>query len=179
MQIYKFRVLSSENKEFVRDIIIPAETLFYDLHMGIQAACAYDFSQMTSFYTSNKDWEKGQEISMIDIDEQSNTDDEKPLYMKDVSLNELLSTKGSRLLYLFDFFSVRMMFIELVDLWEMSPEEAKQNYPQCSYSQGSAPEMIIIDDIDDDFTDDFSEFEDPDIYDDFSEGFENIDEFDI
>lgn len=177
MKIYKFRLLSSENNEFVRDIVIPDEKRFYDLHMGIQAACNYDFTQMTSFYLSNKDWEKLDEISMMKMDETA-SDEDTPYFMKDVRLNELITGNGQRLLYLFDFFSVRMLFIELVDMWDMSPEEAKQNYPQCTYTKGDAPEMLVIDDMMDsnDFLDD-DEFDD--FGDEFSEGFENIDDLDI
>ena len=179
MKIYKFRVLSSENKDFIRDIEIPDEKRFYDLHMGIQAACGYDFTQMTSFYLSNGEWEKGDEISMMAMDPES-SDENTPYYMKDVRLKDLIKEENQRLLYLFDFFSVRMMFIELVDSWDMSPDEARQNYPQCSLAEGDAPEMMIIDDNMD--PDDM--FSDPDDLDDefgdeFSEGFENIDDLDI
>lgn len=181
MKIYKFRVLSSENKDFVRDIEIPDEKRFYDLHMGIQAACGYDFTQMTSFYLSNEDWEKGDEISMMVMD----PDDENvPYFMKDVLLKDLIKEENQRLLYLFDFFSVRMMFIELVDIRDMSSEEAKQNYPQCSLSEGDAPEMMKIDDnmAADDMLSDLDEFEDEfgdEFGDEFSGGFENIDDLDI
>jgi hypothetical protein len=176
MNIYKFRVLSTENKDFVRDIEIPDEKRFYDLHMGIQAACEYDFSQMTSFFLSNKSWEKETEISMLEMDEDSEQE-EKPYYMKDVRLKDLISKTNQRLLYLFDFFSVRMMFIELVEIRPMTPKEAKLNYPICTFAEGKAPEMIIIDDFMDAnslLPDDLDEFDD-----DFPEDFENIDDYDL
>ncbi len=176
MKIYKFRILSPESKDFVRDIEIPDEKRFYDLHMGIQAACDYDFAQMCSFYLSNQAWEKEEEISMIDLDEPSD-EDEKPHFMKDVRLKDLITKANQRLLYLFDFFSVRMMFIELVEIRPMTPKEAKQNHPICTSSEGKAPEMQIIDDVmnvEDLLPDDFDEFDD-----DFPEDFENIDDYDL
>ncbi|MEA1873009.1 MAG: hypothetical protein U9N51_01075 [Bacteroidota bacterium] len=176
MNIYKFRILSTESKDFIRDIEIPDEKRFYDLHMGIQAACDFDFAQMTSFYLSNKGWEREEEISMIDMDKAGDEDD-KPYFMKDVRLKDLISKANQRLLYLFDFFSVRMMFIELVEIRPMTPKEAKQNYPICSFSEGEAPKMQVIDDVlnvDDLLPDDFDEFDD-----DFSEGFDNIDDYDL
>jgi len=176
MNIYKFRILSPESKNFVRDIEIPDEKRFYDLHMGIQAACEYDFAQMTSFYLSNQSWEKEQEISMINMDE-SGDELDKPYFMKDVRLKDLISKTNQRLLYLFDFFSVRMMFIELVEIRQMTPKEAKLNYPICTFSEGEAPKMQIIDDMmdaDSLLPDDFDEFDD-----DFPEDFENIDDYDL
>ncbi|MDA3911182.1 MAG: hypothetical protein PF448_07490 [Bacteroidales bacterium] len=176
MKIYKFRILSSENKDFVRDIEIPDEKRFYDLHMGIQAACDFDFSQMTSFFLSNQAWEKETEISMLEMDEDPDQE-EKPHYMKDVRLKDLITKANQRLLYLFDFFSVRMMFIELVEIRTMTPKEAKLNYPICTFAEGKAPEMQIIDDVmnmEDLLPDDFDEFDD-----DLSEDFENIDDYDL
>jgi hypothetical protein len=176
MNIYKFRVLSTESKDFVRDIEIPDEKRFYELHMGIQAACEYDFTQMTSFFLSNQAWEKETEISMLEIDEESDQE-EKPYFMKNVRLKDLIIKPNQRLLYLFDFFSVRMMFIELVEIRQMTPKEAKLNYPICTFAEGTAPEMQIIDDVmnmEDLLPNDLDEFDD-----DFPEGFENIDDYDL
>ncbi|MFO7789970.1 MAG: IS1096 element passenger TnpR family protein [Bacteroidota bacterium] len=145
MKILTLRILSSENPKFIRDIDIPDEKRFYDLHMAIQAACNYDYSQMTSFYISNKKWEKLQEISMVRMDED---DDIAPELMKETLLRQYLKKKGQRLLYLFDFFSVRMMFIELVSVRKMNAKEAKLNFPRCILSEGKAPPALIVDDLD-------------------------------
>lgn len=184
MKLFKFRVLSSENKDFVRDIVIPDSQRFYDLHMAIQAACKYDFTQMTSFYLSDESWEKGDEISMMAMDPDS-TDADTPYYMKDVFLSDLIKEENQRLLYLFDFFSVRMLFIELVDQWEANEAEAEQKYPQCPLSEGDAPEMMKIDDsmsadaMLNDFEDEFGNEFDDEFGDEFSGSFDNIDDLDI
>ncbi|MFW5805058.1 MAG: IS1096 element passenger TnpR family protein [Bacteroidales bacterium] len=169
MKILTLRILSSENLKFIRDIDIPDEKRFYDLHMGIQAACGYDYSQMTSFYISNKNWEKLQEISMVRMDE---NDKSAPELMKETLLKKYLTKKGQRLLYLFDFFSVRMMFIEVVNVRTMTPKEAKLNYPRCILSEGKAPPELIVDDFGIDPDEDDDELLG-------SDGIENIDDFDI
>ncbi|MGC9332060.1 MAG: IS1096 element passenger TnpR family protein [Bacteroidales bacterium] len=145
MEILTLRILSPENSNFIRDIDIPDEKRFYDLHLAIQSACDYDYSQMTSFYISNKKWEKIQEISMVRMD-----DDDKnaPELMKETLLKKYLCKKGQRMLYLFDFFSVRMMFIEVVRVHTMTAKEAKLNYPRCILSEGKAPPALIVDDFD-------------------------------
>ncbi|HKK69164.1 MAG TPA: hypothetical protein VJ946_13165 [Bacteroidales bacterium] len=171
MNILTFRILSPENPKFIRDIDIPDEKRFYDLHMGIQAACNYDYSQMTSFYLSNQNWEKLREISMMPMEEQNT--EEAPLNMKYTLIKDKLQKKGQRLLYLFDFFSVRMMFIELVNIRKMGPEEARLNYPRVILSEGEAPQQLMVDDFDADI-----DLDDPDDYDE-PESFENIDDLDI
>lgn len=147
MNILTFRILSHEKSDFIREIDIPDEKNFYDLHRGIQAACNYDNSQMTSFFMSNENWEKLQEISMLPMEE---NEEKKPLIMKDTLLKNNFSKKGERLLYLFDFFSVRMMFIELVKIRKMTAEEAKLNYPRIIKSEGKPPQQMQIDDFDND-----------------------------
>ncbi|MFO7879350.1 MAG: IS1096 element passenger TnpR family protein [Bacteroidota bacterium] len=173
MKILTFRILSPENPKFVRDIDIPDEKRFYDLHMGIQAACNYDYTQMTSFYLSNENWEKLEEISMMPQEEDIES---KHRMMKETLLKDLLHKKGQRLLYLFDFFSVRMMFIEVVNVRDMTATEAKLNYPRVVTSEGDPPPALIVDDFD-------SELDDFDINDsgdyDEPESFENIDDLDI
>ena len=70
--------------------------------------------------------------------------------MKNILIKDKLNAKGDRLLYLFDFFSVRMMFIELVKSRQMTAEEAKLNYPRIIKSEGNPPEQMQIDDFDND-----------------------------
>ncbi len=179
MKLYTFRILSAEDTDFVRDIKITEEHSFYDLHMAIQAACDYDFTQMTSFFLSDEDWDKGEEISMMKMDEDDSIED-SPYYMKDVLLKDLIKKDNQRLLYLFDFFSVRMMFVELLNTVEIKESNKKQSYPLCSLSEGIAPEMIIIDDnFDMNDMDLDDEFEDELFDDDFDGNFENIDDFDL
>jgi hypothetical protein len=169
MKILTLRILSSENSKFIRDIDILDEKRFYDLHLGIPTACDYDYSQMTSFYISNKKWEKLQEISMVRMDED---DKNAPELMKDTLLKKYLTKKGQRLLYLFDFFSVRMLFIEVVKVRTMTAKEAKLNYPRCILSEGKAPPALIVDDYGID-----PDAEDDDLLN--SGGVENIDDLDI
>ncbi len=145
MKILTLRILSSENAKFIRDIDITDEKRFYDLHMAIQTTCDYDYSQMTSFYISNKKWEKLQEISMVRMDED---DKNAPEPMEETLLKKYLTIKGQRLLYLFDFFSIRMMFIEVVNVRDMTAKEAKLNFPRCILSEGKAPPSLIVEDFD-------------------------------
>lgn len=178
MEVLKFRIISSENSDFIREIEIPESKQFYDLHIAIQTVCKYDSSQMTSFYLSNQEWEKLEEISMMPMDDEES---ETIIFnMKDVSLKDLIKNVGQRLLYLFDFFSVRMMFIELIEIKPMQEGLSLENYPRCTYSEGTAPEAIIIDDSieDNNSINDYDKFQDIDEFDELG-GFENIDDLDI
>ena len=56
--IYRFRVILDSRQDHVfRDIEIPYDASFEDLHNSIQQAFGFDGTQMASFYESNNDWE--------------------------------------------------------------------------------------------------------------------------
>ncbi len=169
--IVKFRIVSGENGKFVRDIEIYENSTFYDLHLAIQDACEYDGSMMTSFYTSNNKWEKGKEIAMEIIDPKSQ---EGVLLMNKTKISEIAVKKGNKFLYLYDLFSVRFLFIEIVNIRNEEKEDEKLEFPICTLSQGNPPKQFFIDDIkpenlDDDFENSFGDDFDDDCSDDFDD----------
>ncbi len=67
MSIYKFRVLIEGEKQVFRDIEIKSDQNFEEFHQSILKAFDFDNEQMASFYLSDYDWNKGQEISLFDM----------------------------------------------------------------------------------------------------------------
>ncbi|MDD2636603.1 MAG: hypothetical protein PHW82_14010 [Bacteroidales bacterium] len=172
--IIKYRLISAESDDFVRDIEIYSNNSFEDLHNAIQVSCDYDSSLMSSFYLSNTNWDKLQEIVQEIIDKEFQTE---VMLMQDTKLSDLSPKKAQRYIYLFDFFSERAFFIEIVNIREQTPEDKKLEFPVCTLSQGKAPKQIFIDDeIPNDFEDEGSEefFDNPEDF-----GFENIDDYDL
>lgn len=56
--VYKFRIISDEVDDFLREIKIDSEASFYDLHEAILKCTNYKDDQMTSFFICDDDWEK-------------------------------------------------------------------------------------------------------------------------
>lgn len=167
--IVKYRIVSGENDNFVRDIEIYENSTFYDLHLAIQDACEYDGSMMTSFYTSNNKWEKRREIAMEIIDPKSQED---VLLMNETKINDFSVKKGKKLLYLYDLFSVRFLFIEIVNIRDVEKEDENLEFPICTLSQGDPPIQFFIDDIDpEDMGDDFENSFGDDFDDEFSDDY--------
>ena len=48
--VYKFRIISDEVDDFLREIKIDSEATFYDLHEAILKCTGYKDDQMTSFF---------------------------------------------------------------------------------------------------------------------------------
>ncbi len=137
--IFKFRLLSSEKDDFVRDFDISSGQTFYDLHMAIQKNFRYDPSQIASFFLCNSDWEKETEITLFEIPEEQGI---ATLAMEKSVLSDYISELRQKLIYIFDIFNERAFFIEIVGIRE---DDASKSYPRCTLSEGSPPVQIILD----------------------------------
>lgn len=136
MSIYKFRILLESKQDIFRDIEIKSTQNFEDLHEIIVASFGFDNSQMASFYLSNENWDKGQEISIFDM-QINEEEQEKVLVMADTMINTQVNCIGNHLLYAYDFLNMRNFFIELMEI--KVKEDPSAFYPRVIYSQGEAP----------------------------------------
>jgi len=136
--IFKFRIISGEEKDFVRDLEIPGTASFLDFHTAIQKELHYDATQLASFFLTDDGWEKELEITLIDM---MSDGFQTPIIMKDAIIEAYINAPKERMLYVFDFFSERAFFIECMEIF---PEIAGQAYPLISYRQGDPPQQIMI-----------------------------------
>ncbi len=172
--IIKYRIISGESDEFVRDIEIFSDDTFMEFHKAIQSACTYDSTMMSTFYLSNDNWDKLQEIAEAKMDEVAQFD---VLLMGETKLQDLEPEIGQRFIYIYDFFSVRSFFIEIVNVREKSTDDENLEFPICTLTHGTAPKQMFLDDsIPDNFDDEDPEdfFDNPEEF-----GFDNIDDYDI
>lgn len=136
MSIYKFRVLSESDEDVFRDIEIKSTQNFDDFHEIIVASFGFDNSQMASFYLSNDDWEKGQEITLFDMQIEENQQ-EKVLVMAETIINQEVNSAGAHILYAYDFLNMSNFFIELTEI--KVKEETDAFYPRVVNMQGELP----------------------------------------
>jgi len=134
--IYKFTILNDEVDNFVRVINIDSEAKFIDLHNAILDSVGYEKNLMTTFFICSENWEKGQEVTLVEMESSSEYDN---LVMEDTSLEELLVDENQKLLYVFDMISERVFFIELT---EIIPRK-NLDKPVCISSEGDAPVQIL------------------------------------
>ena len=131
MSIYKFRVLVEAEDVIFKDIEAKSGQTFEDLHEMIVAAFGFDNSQMASFYLSNEQWEKGQEIALFDM--QMGEDQPEILVMEKTPINTQINCIGAHLLYSYDFLDMTNFFIALI---EITVKEEAEFYPRVVHSQG-------------------------------------------
>ena len=148
--IYKFRMISGAEKVFLREYEIPSSYTFFSFHKFIQDDLGFDSDQLASFFITDENWNKGLELTLIDMENDAGL---AAIPMESVKLSDLLKKKKDRCLYVFDIFTDRCFFIELAEIAE--PAEDK-DYPYCKVSVGAPPEQLelgdisIIDDFDED-----------------------------
>jgi len=111
--VYKFTILSDEVDNFVRIISIDSEATFFDLHNVILDSVNYEKNQMTSFFLCSDNWEKEQEVTLVEMESSSEYDN---LVMEDTKLEDLLTEENQKLLYVFDMMSDRVFFMEMTDI---------------------------------------------------------------
>jgi hypothetical protein len=91
---------------------------------------------MTSFFLCSDDWEKEQEVTLVEMDSGSEYDN---LVMSETILGDLISDEGQKMLYVFDYLSDRAFFIELK---EIIPGK-NMTSPVCSLSKGLPPKQLM------------------------------------
>ncbi len=142
--IYLFRIISDENQDFCRDLVIKGSDTFLDFHQVLQKDLGFDPSQLASFFITNELWEKEQEITLMDM----NQDPEIPaVTMDQVTIEEHITEVEQRMIYVFDFFSERSFFIELL---EISNQTSRKNTPFIGHACGDAPAQESLDKLMDD-----------------------------
>lgn len=137
--VYKFTILSDEVDTFVREIGIDSEASFFDLHNAILDFVDYEKNQMTSFFICSDDWEKGQEVTLVETESSSEYDN---LVMDETKLEDLISDENQKLIYVFDMMSDRVFFMELT---EIVPRQSLDK-AVCLTTEGNAPIQILADD---------------------------------
>jgi hypothetical protein len=168
--IYKFRMISGDDTLFLKEYEFNADETFLDFHNFIQEDLEYDPFQLASFFLTDEQWNKGLELTLIDMENDAGL---AAIPMNSVKICDLIKEKKDRLLYVFDIFSDRCFFIELSNIIEPLVDA---NYPRCTASVGEPPEQLIIEEISiddifseegefDEITNDIGSFEDEDLSD--------------
>lgn len=91
--IYRFTIISDEVDDFVREIQIDPEATFYDFHEAILKSVGYTNDQMTSFFICDEDWEKEKEVTLEEMDDNSEMDS---WVMKDTRIDELVEDEKTK-----------------------------------------------------------------------------------
>ena len=137
--IFLFRIIIDENPDFFRDLVASGSDTFLDVHTVLQKELGYDPTQLASFFITSENWEKEHEITLIDMMDEPGV---RSATMDQVTLDEHIKELNQRMLYLFDFFSDRAFFIEMV---EMADELSHRETPFIAHGKEDPPPQLALD----------------------------------
>lgn len=136
--IFVFEISSTDAPEFRRLIHINPEQTFEDFHQVLQRTSNFDHSQLASFFLTDDVWRKNIEITSLD----SGKSTPKLISMRTTKLKDHLSKVGQKLIYVFDYFNDRFLYVELKEL----NMKADLREPFVAYEKGVAPAQFLIND---------------------------------
>ena len=130
----KFRVLldSQDKNEVFRDILVPDDATFEAFYHSILDSFQFSGDQMASFYSSNENWDKGQEVSLFDMS--FGEDADTPMVMSTTQIRELVEEKEQKFILVHDFMRMWIFLIELIEYQQETPDRIRM-----VLSVGNAP----------------------------------------
>jgi hypothetical protein len=135
--IFTIRFISDEEEDFMMDIHIDSSQTFAMLHQIIQKTLKFDDSQLASFFVSNENWEKLDEITLLDMG-----GIEPARLMANTKLETFFSGKNQHMLYVFDYFAERLLFGSITQVTESLDS---MGFPKVVKLEGHIPPQMMSD----------------------------------
>ena len=132
--IYRFRVILDTEEDVFRDLEIDQEATLEDFHNAVNQSFGFDGSEMASFYTSDDNWQQGDEIPLFDMGDVPG----EARLMNETRVEDVVSEVETKLLYVYDFFNMWRFMIELAEIVDV---EDGITYPNLMFVHGQIPDQ--------------------------------------
>jgi hypothetical protein len=129
--IYKIRVVLDVKEDVIRTIAIDSKSTLEELHHTITNVFGFNGQQMASFYRTDEDWNQGEEIPLINMDNSPGA-----LSMATTSIEQNIEDEGEKLIYVYDFLEMWTFFVEIVEVSKYSEDKL----PKLVLTIGDVPE---------------------------------------
>ena len=127
--VLRIRIILNVKEDVLRDIEIDASSSMIEFHKTISSFFCFDSSEPSTFFKSNDNWERDEEIKIFKLD------DNDKVY-SDSSISEFIDSKGDKLIYIYDFLNYWTFFINVNEAVEKIKDK---EYPYCVLSVGEVP----------------------------------------
>jgi len=133
MAVYRFRISFEDYDDVIREIDIKSTQTFEDLHLAIHKSTGYNPEKSSSFYISNDQWIKGDEISYLPSQRKLS---QGITLMSGTKLNKFIDDPHQKFYYTYNFERPFDFHVELIKILDL---EAGKEYPSLFRSAGEAP----------------------------------------
>ena len=123
------------------------------MYNSITQAFGFDGIEMASFYLSDESWNQGEEISMFDTSEGT----ESVRLMNETTINDVVHEMQPKLIYVYDFFNMWTFFVELAEIVD---ETEGTDYPNLMFVHGQIPLEAPQKAFEAEDVEDYNEFDD-------------------
>jgi hypothetical protein len=138
MAVYKFRVTFEDYDDVTRDIEVKPVQTFEDLQRALLQAINFDTVHQGSFYMSDDNWKKGQEITSSEKSLPKDNGDKKPALMKKSRLCDFIIDPHQKIYFIYDYKVQWCFYVELI---KILPDDPAAVYPRVVKSVGEAPKQ--------------------------------------
>ncbi|GAA4096982.1 IS1096 element passenger TnpR family protein [Mucilaginibacter panaciglaebae] len=138
MALYRFRVTFEDYDDVSREIDIKSTQTFEDLHRAIHQSTGYNPEYPSSFYVSNDQWIKGEEVTYLPNQRRI---DRGIALMDKVKLSSRIDDPHQKFYYTFNFDRPFDFHIELMKI--ILDETPGVTYPAIIKSTGDAPRQFV------------------------------------
>ncbi len=129
---YKFRAILDVEENVIRDIVIPMTFSLEDLHHAISDAFGFNGNEMASFYLSDENWNQGEEFPLFDMNDKPG----QVTQMSEISIRDVVTAVGDKMIYVFDFLNMWTFFVELM---ESDNIDDLDSFSKVVFSMGAVP----------------------------------------
>ncbi|MDR6940569.1 IS1096 element passenger TnpR family protein [Mucilaginibacter pocheonensis] len=137
MALYRFRVTFEDYDDVMREIDVKSNQTFEDLHRAIHQSTGYNPEFPSSFYISNDQWTKGEEITYLPNQKRI---DRGVSLMSNVKLLSFIDDPHQKFYYTFNFDRPFDFHVELMKI--ILDETPGTVYPAVIKSVGEAPKQF-------------------------------------
>ena len=137
MALYRFKVTFEDYDDVTREIDVKSNQTFEDLHRAIHQSTGYNCEFPSSFYVSNDQWIKGEEITYLPNQRRI---DRGVVLMDKVKLSNRIDDPHQKFYYTFNFDRPFDFHVELLKI--ILEETPGTSYPAIIKSTGEAPKQF-------------------------------------
>lgn len=105
------RIVADTQEDIFADLRIHKENNFLTIHDFLVENFRLNKLEMSSFFYSNDDWDKGEEITLMNM---NIGDDQTVKFMESITINEVFKEKKFKFLYVNDFLNMNIFYVEIL-----------------------------------------------------------------
>ena len=138
------RIVADTQEDIFVDFNINKDCSFKDIHDFLITKFNLDELEMSSFYYSNNQWDKGEEITLMNM---NIGDDQTVKFMESITINEVFKEKKFKFLYVNDFLNMNIFYVEILKESDLEDNETlKLLHKLGEYEPKKSEDIFIMED---------------------------------